>query len=128
MEFSYTVEVFIGQEMVGKHAYPTPHVTYVEAVASAARRALSSWNRSLHRDLKDSIYALYPQRKKDAFKISRVDPSIFRGAMGHTTSLSLDLSDRLLDAQREIHYHRTQLADTEYDRTTSGRGSSPGST
>jgi hypothetical protein len=59
------------------------------------------------------IYALYPWRKKDAFKISRVDPQIFRGAISHSTSLSLDLSDHLLAAQREIHYLCTQLADTK---------------
>jgi hypothetical protein len=72
-----------------------------------------SWNRSRHRDLKNSIYALYPWRKKDAFKISQVDPQIFRGVMSHSMSLSLDLSDHLLAAQREIHYLRTRLADIE---------------
>jgi hypothetical protein len=71
-----------------------------------------SWNCSRHRDLNDSIYTLYPHRKKYAFKISRVDPQIFRGAMSQRTSLSLDLSDPLLAARREIHYHRTRLADT----------------
>jgi hypothetical protein len=35
-EFTYTVEVFDGQEVVGKHACPTPHATCVEAVADAA--------------------------------------------------------------------------------------------
>jgi hypothetical protein len=33
--------------------------------------------------------------------------------MSHSTSLSLDLSDHVLAAQREIHYLRTRLADTE---------------
>jgi hypothetical protein len=33
--------------------------------------------------------------------------------MWHNTSLSLDLSECLLAAQREIHYLRTQMADTE---------------
>jgi hypothetical protein len=33
--------------------------------------------------------------------------------MSHSTSPSLDLSDHVLAAQREIHYLRTQLADTE---------------
>jgi hypothetical protein len=63
--------------------------------------------------LKNSIYALYPPRKKDVFKISQVDLQIFRGAMSHSTSLSLDLSDNTLAAQREIHYLHTRLADTE---------------
>jgi hypothetical protein len=33
--------------------------------------------------------------------------------MAHNTSLSLNLSNRLLAAQREIHYLCTQLSDTE---------------
>jgi hypothetical protein len=42
-----------------------------------------------------------------------VDPKIFRGAMSHSTGLSLDLSNCLLVAQREIHYLHTRLANTE---------------
>jgi hypothetical protein len=61
-----------------------------------------------------SIYALYPQRKKVAFKIYRVGPQIIRGVMSHNTGFSLDLSDCLLTAQREIHYLCTRLADTEH--------------
>jgi hypothetical protein len=105
MEFTYTVEVFDEQEVVSKHACPTPQVTYAEAMADTAWQALMSWNRSWHHDLKDSIYALYTQRKKDAFKISRVDPQIFRKAMSHSMSL--------LAAQREIHYLRTHLVDKD---------------
>jgi hypothetical protein len=82
-------------------------------VADIAWKALMSWNHSQHHDLKNSTYALYPQRKKDAFKISRVDPQIFIGVMSHSTSLSLDLSDRLLATQREIHYLCTRPADIE---------------
>jgi hypothetical protein len=33
--------------------------------------------------------------------------------MPHSTGLSLDLSDRLFAAQREIHYLHTRLSDTE---------------
>jgi hypothetical protein len=113
MEFTCTVEIFDGHEVVSKHAYPTPRATCAEVVTDAAWQALTSWNHSRHNDLKNSIYALYPQRKKDAFKISRVDPQIFRGAMSHSTSLSLDLSILLLAAQRQIHYLRSRLADTE---------------
>jgi hypothetical protein len=46
-------------------------------------------------------------------KISPVDPQILRGAMSHSMCLSLDLSDLLLAAQREIHYLDTRLAYTE---------------
>jgi hypothetical protein len=78
--------------------------------------------------MKDSIYTLHPRRKKDAFKISRVGPQIFRGAMSHIMSLPLDLSDHLLAAQREIHYLCTRLADIEdtlcaYQRIQAGQDS-----
>jgi hypothetical protein len=89
MEFTYTMEVFDGQEVVGKHACPAPHATCADVVADATWQALMSWNRSRHHDLKDSIYTLYPRRNKDAFKISRVDLQIFRGVMSHSKSLSL---------------------------------------
>jgi hypothetical protein len=36
MEFTYTMEVFNGQEVVSKHACPTPHVTCAKVVADAA--------------------------------------------------------------------------------------------
>jgi hypothetical protein len=98
--------------VVGKHASPAARVTCVEVVTNAASQALTSWHYSRHRDLKNSIYALYPQRKKDAFKISRVDPQIFIGAVSHNMILSLDLSSRLLIAQRDIHYLRVDIEDT----------------
>jgi hypothetical protein len=70
MEFTYTVEVFNGQEVIGKHACPAPHVTYDDTAANTASQALTCRNRSRHCDLKNSIYTLYPRRKKDAFEIS----------------------------------------------------------
>jgi hypothetical protein len=70
MEFTCTMEVFDGQEVVGKQACPAPHATCAKVVADVAWKALMSWNHSRHHDLKNSTYALYPQRKKDAFKIS----------------------------------------------------------
>jgi hypothetical protein len=74
---------------------------------------LTSWDPYQHHDLMDSIYTLYPLRKKDAFNISQVDLQIFRGVMYHSTNLSLDLSNRLLAAQREIRYLRTRQVDIE---------------
>jgi hypothetical protein len=113
MEFTCTMDVFDGKEVAGKHACPSPRATCAEVVPNAAWQALMSWNRSRHRDLKNSIYALYPRRKKDAFKISRVEPQIFKGVMLHCMSPSMDLGDCLLATQREIHYLRTRLAGTE---------------
>jgi hypothetical protein len=42
MEFTCSMEVFKGQEVVGKHACPAPRVTYAKVVADAASQALTS--------------------------------------------------------------------------------------
>jgi hypothetical protein len=42
MEFTCTMEVFDGQEVVGKHACPTPHATCAKVVADIAWKALMS--------------------------------------------------------------------------------------
>jgi hypothetical protein len=64
MEFTNTVEVFDRQEVVSKHACPTPRLTYAEAIANTTWQAMMSWNHSSRRDLKN------PRKKKDDFKIS----------------------------------------------------------
>jgi hypothetical protein len=74
MAFSCTLEFFDEQEVVGQHTFPAPRVTSAGVVEDAGWQALTSCYHSQHRDLKNSIYAIYPQRKKDAFKICRVDP------------------------------------------------------
>jgi hypothetical protein len=74
MEFSCTVEVFDGQEVVDRHTCPAPRAMCAKVVIDATWQALMSWNRSQHRDLKNSIYSLSLWRKKDAFKITQVDP------------------------------------------------------
>jgi hypothetical protein len=60
MAITCIVKVFDGQELVSKHASPAPRATCAKVVAEAAGQALMSWNCSQHRDLKNSIYALYP--------------------------------------------------------------------
>jgi hypothetical protein len=88
MEFTCTVEVFDGQEVIGKHACSAPCVTCAEAVADAAWQALTSWSCSQHHDLKNSIYALYPRRMKDAFKISSGPIDLQRSDVSQHESLS----------------------------------------
>jgi hypothetical protein len=92
------MEVFNGSQVVGRHTGPAPRAMCAKVMDNAAWKMLMSWNRSWYRDLGHSIYALYRQMKKDAFKISRVDPQIFKGVMSHSIGLSLNMSDHLLAA------------------------------
>jgi hypothetical protein len=55
MEFTCTVEVFDGKEVVGKHACPTPHATCAEAVADCDVPPLSKDGQSLPGSLWSAI-------------------------------------------------------------------------
>jgi hypothetical protein len=128
VEFRATVTVFNGPGVVSTHSAPALRSTRTEAVNDAAWQALTRLNRACRKDLKGSIYSLYPRRRKGTFKVSGVDPEFFKGAMVHSLNLSQELSTRLLAAQREIQSLRTRLGDTEatargYQRMLDGQAS-----
>jgi hypothetical protein len=54
-----------------------------DVVVDAAWQAITTWNRTHHRKLKNSIYHILPQRKKDKFKASGVKTDIPRMEMVH---------------------------------------------
>jgi hypothetical protein len=63
--------------------------------------------------LQNSVHHLLPYRKKDQFKDYGVKKDIPRMEMVHHQDVMVELSTRLLDAQREIESLRTQLRDSD---------------
>jgi hypothetical protein len=57
--------------------------TYKDAVADAAWQAITVYNRTYHDELKNFVYHLLPQRKKDKFKTSVVKADVPRMLMVH---------------------------------------------
>jgi hypothetical protein len=78
--------------------------------------------------LQNSVHYLLPYRKKDQFKVYGVKKDIPRMEMVHHQDVTVELSTRLLAAQREIETLRIQLwnADTTirgYMRMVEGQAS-----
>jgi hypothetical protein len=78
--------------------------------------------------LQNSVHYLLPYRKKDQFKVYGVKKDIPRMEMVHHQDVTVELSTRLLTAQREIETLRIQLWNTDttirgYMRMVEGQAS-----
>jgi hypothetical protein len=71
-------------------------------VADAAWQAITIYNRTYHEKLKNSVYHLLPQRKKDKFKTFGVKAYIPRMLMVQHQNVSVEMSICLQVAQQEI--------------------------
>jgi hypothetical protein len=98
----------------------------VKAISDAAWQAMMSFNRTRRDKLKGSIYSLFPQRKKNTFKVSGVKNDVPKTMTIHSQNLNVQLSSRFHTAQKEIHFLRNQLRDFEktmrnYERIIDGK-------
>jgi hypothetical protein len=82
-EYKAIMDIFSGPNVLSCHKGPTFRATYQDAVADAAWQAITTYNRRYHEKLKNTIYHLLPQRKKNKFKTSRVKADVPRMLMVH---------------------------------------------
>jgi hypothetical protein len=78
--------------------------------------------------MRNTIYHLLPQRKKNKFKVSRVKTDVPRMLMVHHQDVFVEMSTRLQTAQQEIQKLREQLRDSDvtvraYQRMVAGEAS-----
>jgi hypothetical protein len=78
--------------------------------------------------LRNTVYHLLPQRKKNKFKIFGVKADVPRMLMVHHQDVCVEMSTRLQDAQQEIQSLRDQLRDSNatirgYQRMVAGEAS-----
>jgi hypothetical protein len=106
-EYKAIMEIFSGPSVINRHKGPALRATYSDAVANAAWQAITTYNRTYHDKLKNSIYHLLPQRKKDKFKTSGVKADVPRMLMVHHQDVSVEMSIRLQATQQEISLSRT---------------------
>ena len=96
------MEIFSGPNVLSRHKGPTFRATYQDAVANIAWQAITTYNRRYHEGLKNTIYHLLPQRKKNKFKTSGVKADVPRMLMVHHQDTVVEMSTRLQAAQQEI--------------------------
>jgi hypothetical protein len=109
VEFKAIAEIFFGSRVLCRHKGPAFRTSHSDAVANAAWQAITLLVHSNKRQLQNSIHYLLPYRKKDQFKAYGVKKDIPKMEMAHHQDVTVELSTRLLAAQREIETLRIQL-------------------
>jgi hypothetical protein len=113
VEFKAIAEIYFGSRVLCRHKGPAFRTSHSDAVADAAWQAITSCLRSNKSRLQNSVHYLLPYRKNDQFKAYEVKMDISRMEMVHHQDVTVELSTRLLAAQREIETLRIQPRNTD---------------
>jgi hypothetical protein len=97
--------------VLSQHKGPAFRTTYLDAVADAAWQAITTYSQRYHDELRNIIYHLLPQRKRNQFKVSGVKSDVPRMLIVHHQDVFVEMSTRLQTAQQEIQKLRDQLRD-----------------
>jgi hypothetical protein len=104
-EYKAIMEIFSGPNVL--------RATYQDAVADPAWQVITTNNRKYHEVLKNTVYHLLPQRKKNKFKTSGVNVDVPRMLMVHRQDMAVEMSTRLQAAQQEIQKLHDLLRDSD---------------
>jgi hypothetical protein len=96
------MEIFSGPNVFSRHKGPAFTATYQDAVADAAWQAITTYNRRYDEELKNIVYHLLPQRKKNKCKTSGVKVDAPKMLMVHQHDMAMEIGTRLQAAQQEI--------------------------
>jgi hypothetical protein len=91
-EYMAIMEIFSKRNMLSCHKGLAFRTTYQNAVADAAWQAITTYNCRYHDDLRNNVYHLLPQRKKNKFKSSRVKADIPRMLTVHHKDVFVEMS------------------------------------
>jgi hypothetical protein len=97
-EYKVIVEIINGPNVLSRHRGPAFRTTYQDAVADAAWQVITTYNRRYHDELRNIIYHLLPQRKKNKFKASRVKADVPRMVIVHHQDVFVEMSTHLQTA------------------------------
>jgi hypothetical protein len=127
-EYKAIVEIINGPNVLSRHKGPAFRTTYPDAVANAAWQAITTYSRRYHDELRNTVYHLLPQRKRNQFKVSGVKADVPRMLMVHHQDVFVEMSTHLRTAQQEIQKLCDQLRDSDamirvYQRMVAGEAS-----
>jgi hypothetical protein len=122
------MEILSGPNVLSRHKGPAFRTTCQDVVADAAWQAVTTKSHRYHDELKNTVYHLLPQRKKNKFKVSRVKGDAPRMLMVHHQDVFVEMITRLQTVQLEILKLRDQLRDSDamvraYQRMVAGEAS-----
>jgi hypothetical protein len=82
-EYKAIMEIIRGPNVLYRHKGPTFRTTCQVTVADAAWQVITTYSRRYHDELRNTVYYLLPQRKKNKFKVSGVKADVPRMLMVH---------------------------------------------
>jgi hypothetical protein len=94
-EYKAIVEIISGPNVLSRHKGPAFRTTCQDAVADAAWQAITTYSRRYHDELRNTVYHLLPQRKKNKFKVSGVRTDVPRMLIVHHQDVFVQMSTRL---------------------------------
>jgi hypothetical protein len=112
-EYKAIMEIFSGPNVLSSHKGLAFRATYQDAVATTTWQAITSYDHRYHEELKNTVYHLLPQRKKNKFKTFGVKADVPRMLMVHHLDVAVEMSTRLQAAQQEIQKLHDQLRESD---------------
>jgi hypothetical protein len=94
-EYKAIMEIFNEPNVVSHHKGPAFRTPYQDAVADAAWQAITTYSHRYHDELRNTVYHLLLQRKKNKFKTSGVKADVPRMLMVHHQDVFMEMSTRL---------------------------------
>jgi hypothetical protein len=122
------VEIISGPNALSRDKGLAFRTTYQGAVANATWQAITTYSHRYHDELRNTVYYLLPQRKKNKFKVSGVKADVPMMLMVHHQNVFVEISTHLQTTQQEIQKLRDQLRDSDvtiraYQRMVAGEAS-----
>jgi hypothetical protein len=127
-EYKAIVEIISGPNVLSQHMGPAFSTTCQDAVADAAWHAITTYSRRYHDELRNTVYHLLPQRKKNKVKVSGVKTDVPRMLIVHHHDVFVEMSTHMQTTQQEIQKLCDQLRDSNaivraYQRMVAGEAS-----
>jgi hypothetical protein len=94
-EYKAIMEIISGPNVLSRHKGPAFRTTYHDAVADTTWQAITTYSRRYHDELRNTVYHLLPQRKKNKFKVFGVKTDVPRMLMVHHQDVFVEMSTRL---------------------------------
>jgi hypothetical protein len=94
-ECKVIVEIFNRPSVISWPKGPAFRTPYQDAVADATWQAITTYSRTHQDKIKNSLYHLLPQRKKDKFKTSGVKADVPKMLMVHHQDVFVEMSIHL---------------------------------
>jgi hypothetical protein len=91
-EYKAIVEILSRPNVLSRHKRPAFKTTYQDALADAAWQAITTYSHRYHDELRNTVYHLLPQRKKNKFKVSGVRTDVPRMLMVHHQDVFVEMS------------------------------------